>query len=368
VSEHHVLSATFRRSSLVKAGGDSCEEVEGIVGRTRAIRETLERLRRVAPTDAAVLITGETGTGKELVARAIHRNSRRAARPFVAANLAAVPEALVASELFGHERGAFTGADRIRIGRFEAADGGTLFLDEVGELAPDMQVALLRALQEGEFERVGATVTRRVDVRIVAATNRDLEDALEGGGFRSDLFYRLSVFPIHLPPLRERREDIPHLAEHFLRSAAARLGRSFTRIESASLSRLTMYDWPGNIRQLQNVIEYAAILCDDERLQVLPEMLSRPRTERAAAGAALFSDTPTLEEVKKRYIRHLIATTQGNLSRAATILEVDRRSLYRMMDRYRIALPRRHYDGEASDVFPFPTIHDDVGSGMRPVQ
>jgi transcriptional regulator with GAF, ATPase, and Fis domain len=358
VSDHHVLNATFRRASFVKAGGDSCEEVDGIVGRTRAIRETLERLRRVAPTDAAVLITGETGTGKELVARAIHRYSRRGARRFVAANLAAVPEALVASELFGHERG----------GRFEAADGGTLFLDEVGELAPDMQVALLRALQEGEFERVGATVTRRVDVRVVAATNRDLEEAIDDGRFRSDLFYRLSVFPIHLPPLRERRDDIPQLAEHFLQSAAARLGRSFTGIEPSSLSRLVAYDWPGNIRQLQNVIEYASILCDDDRLRVVPEMLSRPRSEHAGAGPALFSDTPSLEEVKKRYIRHLIATTQGNLSRAAAILEVDRRSLYRMMDRYCIALPRRQHGEEMGDVVPFRSIHEEGASGTRPVQ
>jgi DNA-binding NtrC family response regulator len=347
------------------SAGDAFGDVDGIVGRTPAMRATLDRLRRVAPTDASVLITGETGTGKELVARAIHRRSRRAARPFVAANLAAVPEALVASELFGHERGAFTGADRIRIGRFEAADGGTLFLDEVGDLPPDVQVALLRALQEGEFQRVGATVTRRVDVRVVAATNRDLEDAIADGRFRSDLFYRLSVFPIHLPPLRERRDDIPRLADHFLRKAAVRVGRPFTGIEPASLARLQAFDWPGNIRQLQNVVEYSAILCDAEQLHVAPEVLPTPRADSGASGPGFFADTPTLEEVKKRYIRHLLAATQGNMSRAAAILDVDRRSLYRMLDRYRIAPPR---GAERSEVVPFPSRQDDGHCEMRPVQ
>ncbi len=328
------------------------------------MREILDRLRRVAPTNASVLITGETGTGKELIARAIHRLSRRPARPFVAANLAAVPEALVASELFGHERGAFTGADRIRIGRFEAADTGTLFLDEVGELPGDMQVALLRALQEGEFARVGGNLTRRVDVRLVAATNRDLDEAMTDGRFRSDLFYRLSVFPIHLPPLRERRDDIADLAEHFLRDAAGRVGRSFSGIEPSSLARLRAFDWPGNVRQLQNVIEYSAILCDEERLRVPPEVLARPRADQNTSTASgVFSDTPTLEEVKKRYIRHLLTSTQGNLSRAASILDVDRRSLYRMLDRYRITLPRREF-ADRSEVVPFRPAHDEIATEM----
>ena len=333
-------------------------DLEGIVGRTPRMCETLDRLRRVAPTDASVLISGETGTGKELAARAVHRLSRRSTRPFVTANLAAMPETLAASELFGHERGAFTGADRMRIGRFEAADSGTLFLDEVGELPRDVQVTLLRALQEGEFERVGATVTRRANVRLVAATNRDLEQALEDGTFRSDLFYRLSVFPIHLPPLRERRDDIGALAEHFLRASAARLARSFTGIEPTSLARLCAFDWPGNIRQLQNVIEFSAILCDAERLHVPAEVLSRPKGDTASANAGFFTDAPTLEEVKKRYIRHLLVSTQGNLSRAASILDVDRRSLYRMLSRYRITPPGRQY-ADRSQVVPLEPIHDD---------
>ncbi len=365
MSSHHVLSVTFPRPSTAKVGArvDPLGGIEGIVGNTPALRETLDRLQRVAPTDASVLITGETGTGKELLARAIHCRSRRAARPLVAAHLAAVPEALVSSELFGHERGAFTGADRCRIGRFEAADGGTLFLDEVGELSSDVQVALLRALQEGEFERVGTTVTRRVDVRVVAATNRDLEEAIDDGRFRADLFYRLSVFPIHLPSLRERRDDIPALAEHFLRRAATRLGRAFTSIEPASLARLLAFDWPGNIRQLQNVIEHSAILCDDDQLRVPPEVLSSRRVEKDAGGPAMFADTPSLEEVKKRYIRHLIGATHGNVSRAAAILDVDRRSLYRMMERYQIPSPRGQNDHEFPSVVPFRPLRDDINEG-----
>ena len=203
---------------------------DGIVSQSPALREALDRMQRVAPIDTTVLLTGETGTGKELMARALHRRSSRATRPMVTVNLAAIPEPLVASELFGHEAGAFTGASQRRIGRFEIADHGTLFLDEVGELSPDMQVALLRIVQEGEFERLGASQTRRVDVRLIAATNRCLEEAVEHGRFREDLYYRLSVFPIHLPPLRERREDIPLLAEFFLQRFATRLADGSTAL------------------------------------------------------------------------------------------------------------------------------------------
>jgi formate hydrogenlyase transcriptional activator len=246
---------------------------DGIVSRSPALREALDRMERVGPTDTAVLLTGETGTGKELMVRVLHRRSRRAARPMVAVNLAAIPEALVASELFGHEQGAFTGASQRRIGRFEMADRSTLFLDEVGELSHDMQVALLRALQEGEFERLGASQTRKVDVRLITATNRDLDQAVEDGKFREDLYYRLSVFPIHLPPLRERREDVALLAPYFLDRIAARIGRKFSNIEPSSLERLEAYSWPGNIRQLQNVIEHSAILSDGATLEVPANLL-----------------------------------------------------------------------------------------------
>jgi transcriptional regulator with PAS, ATPase and Fis domain len=288
-----------------------------------------------------VLITGETGTGKELLAHAIHGRSRRAAKHLVSVNFAALPETLAAAELFGHEKGAFTGADRLRVGRFEAAHYGTLFLDEVGELPPDLQVMLLRALQDGQFERLGGGTTRRVDVRVVAATNLDLEQAIEEGRFREDLFYRLSVFPIHLPPLRERPEDIPALANHFLELAAERLGRRFESIGPESLLRLQEYRWPGNIRQLRNVIEQSAILCDDRQLYVQAAALTATRTEARTAGTVpeALSGTATLEEVKKRYISELLATTRGNMLRAAAILDVDRRTLYRLVARYQIRPP-----------------------------
>jgi transcriptional regulator with GAF, ATPase, and Fis domain len=359
VRNHQVLSFSgAATSAAIRAGGpDAVEVIDGMVGRTAALGQTLERLRRVASTDTTVLITGETGTGKELVARAIHRRSRRASRPLVTAHLAAVPETLVGSELFGHERGAFTGADRTRIGRFELADQGTLFLDEVGELSAEVQVALLRALQEGEYERVGASQTRRVDVRVIAATNRDLNQAMREGRFRHDLFYRLGVFPVHLPPLRDRRDDIPALAEHFLGQVCARLGRRFAGIERSSLDRLMSADWPGNIRQLQNVIEHSAILCDGPQLWIPPDVVAeaRPSAEPAAPPRTVFDGSPTLEEVKKRYISLLLSNTHGNLSRAAAILDVDRRSLYRMIDRYHLE-PRRsaRNDAEGSSIASVP--------------
>ncbi len=253
----------------------------------------------------------------------------------------ALPETLASAELFGHERGAFTGADRLRVGRFETADRGTLFLDEIGELRVDLQVMLLRVLQEGEFERLGGGATRRVDVRLIAATHRDLAGEVQKGRFREDLFYRLNVFPIHLPPLRERRDDIPVLAEYFLQRAALRLGRTFAGIERASMRRLQQYRWPGNIRQLQNVIEQSAILCDTHELEVSETVLGG--TSRAANGPKtiddVFVENLTLEELKKRYIDHLLRTTYGNMVRTAAILDVDRRSLYRMVARYDLGSP-----------------------------
>jgi formate hydrogenlyase transcriptional activator len=239
---------------------------EEIVGNSSGLRHALESVEQVAATDATVLITGETGTGKELIARAIHRRSPRAHGPMVKVNCAAIPEALLASELFGHERGAFTGALERRKGRFEQAHGGTLFLDEVGEMPPDTQVLLLRVLQEREFERVGGSQTVRVDVRIVAATNRDLAEQVRIGRFRSDLYYRLNVFPVHLPALRERPEDIPPLVAHFAQKYGERFGRAVTSIDARSMDALRSHDWPGNVRELENAVERAVIVARNATL------------------------------------------------------------------------------------------------------
>jgi len=229
---------------------------------------------KVAPTDATVLVTGETGTGKELVARAIHRRSHRSSRAFVCVNCAAIPRDLIASELFGHEKGSFTGALQRRLGRFELAEGGTIILDEVGELPLGTQIALLRVLQEHEFERVGGTRSIRTNVRVIAATNRNLQVAIQAGTFRSDLFYRLNVFPIEMPPLRERREDIPMLVEYFVDHCARKVGKNIQGITKESLDLLRSYPWPGNIRELQNVIERSVIMCETENFSVDKTWLS----------------------------------------------------------------------------------------------
>ncbi len=243
---------------------DNASMFEEIVGTSPALKSVLSRISKVAPSDSTVLITGETGTGKELVARAIHRRSNRASRPFVSVNCAAIPRDLIASELFGHEKGAFTGATQQRLGRFELANGGTIFLDEVGELPAETQVALLRVLQEREFERIGGTRRIRADVRVITATNRDLQAAMSTGSFRSDLFYRLHVFPLDIPSLRERREDIPLLAEYFIDRYARKAGKNIKRVNKKTLELLQSYPWPGNIRELQNVIERSVILCETE--------------------------------------------------------------------------------------------------------
>jgi transcriptional regulator with GAF, ATPase, and Fis domain len=255
---------------------------EEIIGNSEPLQKVLSHVFKVAPTDATVLVTGETGTGKELVARAIHRRSHRSSRAFVCVNCAAVPRDLIASELFGHEKGSFTGALQRRLGRFELADGGTMFLDEVGELPVATQIALLRVLQEREFERVGGTRSIRTNVRVIAATNRDLQVAVQSGTFRSDLFYRLNVFPIGMPPLRERREDIPVLVEHFIDHCARKLGKNIRRITKEGLDLLRSYHWPGNIRELQNVIERSVVMCETENFSVdktwIAGLAQQPRT------------------------------------------------------------------------------------------
>jgi len=265
-----------RENVALREEVDKASMFEEIVGDSRPLRELLSSLSKVAPTDSTVLITGETGTGKELVARAIHKRSHRSARAFVSVNCAAIPTSLIASELFGHEKGAFTGAVQRRQGRFELADGGTIFLDEVGELPAEIQIALLRILQEREFERVGGNRPICVNVRVIAATNKNLESAVEDRFFRADLYYRLNVFPLEVPPLRERRKDIPLLVEYFAHRFAKRTGKRIRGVDHKTLCLLQSYDWPGNIRELQNIVERAVIVSDSEKLSVDERWLSGP--------------------------------------------------------------------------------------------
>jgi PAS domain S-box-containing protein len=276
---------------------DKASMFEEIVGTSAALKRVLSRVSKVAPTDSSVLITGETGTGKELVARAIHRRSPRSSQTFVSVNCAVIPRDLIASELFGHEKGAFTGATQRRLGRFELADKGTIFLDEVGELPAETQIALLRVLQEREFERIGGSGPIRTDVRVIAATNRDLESAIESGKFRSDLFYRLNVFPVELPPLRKRTEDIPLLVAYFLNRYARKAGRHFTTVDKKSLDLLQSYAWPGNIRELQNVIERSVIVNETQTFSVDESWLSRrPSASDVGAQPGLFNRLPAQEK------------------------------------------------------------------------
>jgi formate hydrogenlyase transcriptional activator len=263
---------------------DKTSMFEDIVGGSPALTGVLSQVSKVASSDSTVLIFGETGTGKELVARAIHRRSPRVSRGFVAVNCAAIPRDLIASELFGYEKGAFTGAIQRHLGRFELAHGGTIFLDEVGELSPDIQVALLRVLQEREFERVGGRDRIHVDVRVIAATNRDLSAAVTDGTFRQDLFYRLNVFPLHMPALRERREDIPILVEYFIGRHARRAGKTFRRLAKRTLDRLQSYSWPGNVRELQNVIERSVIVSDTDELTVDESWLPTTQAVKSRLG------------------------------------------------------------------------------------
>jgi transcriptional regulator with GAF, ATPase, and Fis domain len=290
---------------------DRVSMFEEVVGASTALRTVLSRVSKVAPTDSTVLLTGETGTGKELIARAIHKRSRRSSRAFVSVSCAAIPTSLIASELFGHEKGAFTGATQRRLGRFELAEEGTLFLDEVGELPAETQITLLRVLQEREFERVGGNQNIRTNVRVIAATNRDLETAIAAGTFRSDLFYRLNVFPIEIPPLRGRREDIPLLVKYFIDYFARKAGKNFSGINTKTLNLLLSYPWPGNIRELQNVVERSVVVCDTENFSVDESWLS----QRPASGPKSpfeFSETLSIQE--KQMIEAALRESAGRVS------------------------------------------------------
>jgi len=310
---------------------------EQIIGNSPALEAVLEQVERVAPTDSTVLIQGETGTGKELIARAIHNLSMRCGRPFIKLNCAAIPFDLLESELFGHERGAFTGAIAQKIGRFELADKGTLFLDEVGDIPPALQPKLLRVLQEQEFERLGSTRTHQVDVRLVAATNRNLVEMVKRNEFRSDLYYRLDVFPIPLPPLRERREDIPALVEHFVEIYARRMGREIAHIPAETMSALVSYFWPGNIRELQNFIERSVILTSGNVLH--PPLASLKSSAEAESLGPI-----TLEDAERDHIRKILEETRwvvAGPNGAAARLGIKRSTLYFRMQKLGISRAKR---------------------------
>jgi DNA-binding NtrC family response regulator len=308
--------------------------LERPVGKSKGLVDLLTLTETVAPTDSTVLVTGESGTGKEVLARYIHTLSGRSEGPFLSINCGALPESLLESELFGHVKGSFTGAVRDKEGLLVAAGRGTFFLDEIGEMPPSLQVKLLRAIQEREVIPVGATESVPVDVRIIAATNRDLEDEIRKGAFRSDLYYRLNVIALHLPPLRDRRDDISLLADHFLTRMSERLGRNGITLAEDTLETLLRYDWPGNVRELENALERAAVLSKGGviRPATLPERV------REAPTASLVSDTlppnPTLEIIEQAYIQWVLAAEGGNKSRAAEVLGIDPSTLYRKLNRY----------------------------------
>lgn len=322
---------------------DDLEQQRTVIGRSPAMMEVFKMVARVAPSKSTVLILGESGTGKEVIARSIHQHSSRAQKPFVAVDCGALTETLLESELFGHARGAFTGAIADKKGVFQAANDGTCFLDEIGDISLNMQAKLLRVLQEQEVRPVGGKEWVKVDVRVLAATNKDLDELVKSGAFREDLYYRLKVITIRLPPLRERTEDIDVLAENFVRGYSQTAGKSVQAISEDAMERLRNYSWPGNIRQLENAIERAVVLSnqpmltvDDLPREVREDLATRWSNDDAKKGQFLFSDTPSLEEVKKRYVLYVINHARGNVSRAAKILDIDRRSLYRMLARWKI--------------------------------
>lgn len=319
-----------------------------IIGDSPALREVMQEVALVAPTGSTVLIQGETGTGKELIARAVHDQSPRRNAPFVTLNCAAVPATLIESELFGHERGAFTGALTQRLGRFESAHGGTLFLDEIGEISLEVQVKLLRVLQEQEFERLGSTRSIRVNVRVVTATNRNLWQMVEEKQFRADLFYRLSVFPVQLPPLRERTEDIPALVRHFMRQCAERMNKIVDEIPAHVMDAMVAYEWPGNVRQLQNFVEHGVIVSPGPEFQPLVAQLRAPRAQSKATAPR------TLEDAAREHILQTLEETRGVVGGrrgAAARLGLARTTLLSKMRRLGIEPPRSEAPSTADDAF-----------------
>jgi len=322
-------------NALLKRELQQKYDFRNIVGTSKEMRDVYEQIAQVAPSGATVLIRGESGTGKELVAHAIHYNSPRSSKPFVKVNCAALPESLIESELFGHEKGAFTGAVARKRGRFELAEGGTLFLDEIGDLSPAMQVKLLRALQEREFERVGGTETIKVNVRLITATNVDLEQAVSDGRFRSDLYYRLNVFSIYLPPLRERKTDILLLADHFLEKYGRQNGKRIKRISTPAIDMLMTYHWPGNVRELENVVERTTLVCEGNVIHGyhLPPTL---QTAEGSGTVTKMSLDQAVNAFEKDLIQDALKTTRGNRARAARLLDTTERILGYKVKKYEI--------------------------------
>jgi DNA-binding NtrC family response regulator len=330
--DHQRLRTEYR---YLRSERDEQFDHYGIIGRSRAMEDIIRRAERVAETKSTVLISGETGTGKELVARAIHDRSAQRDMPLIKVNCAAIPESLLESELFGHVRGAFTGATTTKKGKFALADGGSIFLDEIGTMSPALQSKLLRVLQEREFEPLGAERTERVDVRVIAATNRDLRQMVAEGRFQEDLFYRLNVIPIELPPLRERRDDIPALVEHFVKKHAQRIGRRIERIDDSALAALQQYDWPGNVRELENTIERAVVLSTG------PVLTTRAisvigATAPQATGLPSLKLRQNIEWVERETIRRALENARGVKKDAAELMGISQRALSYYLAKYRI--------------------------------
>jgi DNA-binding NtrC family response regulator len=331
----------YLRSALAGSDVDAASGFQGMVGRHPEMVRIYQLITRVAPTPTTVLITGESGTGKELVARAVHQQSGRRGQPFVALNVAAIPETLIESELFGHEKGAFTGAHARKLGKFELAHGGTIFLDEIGSLRLDLQAKLLRALQEREVERVGGVRTVPVDVRVLAATNVNLRAAVRNGTFREDLYYRLNVLPVHVPPLRERREDIPLLVDHFIRKIARDCHRDVRGASAAAREVLTRYDWPGNVRELENVIHRAVVLARGPvvRLEDVPLDVAMPETGSRVADDTGVPLREALDRFERQYVLRVLERVQWNMSRAARLLGVHRNTVLAKLGTWGVQRP-----------------------------
>jgi Nif-specific regulatory protein len=340
IRRHHIEEMDELRNENAARRNAASQKPDNIIGNSAPMRDVYELVQKVARTDTTVMIRGESGVGKELIAEAIHRAGNRADKPFIRVNCSALPENLIESELFGHEKGSFTGADATKQGRFEAANGGTIFLDEVGDLPLSMQVKLLRVLQQRQFERLGSTKTISVNVRIITATNRKLEDMMEKGDFRGDLYYRIHVFPVYIPPLRDRKADIPLLVDHFIERFNRRNGITISRISGAALDLLMLYDWPGNIRELENVIERASILTADNVIHSsnLPPALRAPDTPQYSRQDSLDA---VLARVEKQMILNTLIEMNGSITKAAARLGVTERILGLRLKRYGIA-PQRY--------------------------